>query len=63
MHREYLGVEITFDDREWNTFLLVFGADGVHCGVRELSFGPESEFERFLGYYVEDLISKIPVTV
>jgi 2-polyprenyl-6-methoxyphenol hydroxylase-like FAD-dependent oxidoreductase len=33
-------------------FALVFGADGIHSRVRELAFGPEGQFDRFLGYYV-----------
>ena len=31
---------------------LVFGADGIYSRVRELVFGPERQFDRFLGYYV-----------
>jgi 2-polyprenyl-6-methoxyphenol hydroxylase-like FAD-dependent oxidoreductase len=33
-------------------FSLVVGADGIHSRVRELVFGPERRFDRFLGYYV-----------
>jgi 2-polyprenyl-6-methoxyphenol hydroxylase-like FAD-dependent oxidoreductase len=46
------GVRITFDDDTADEFRLVFGADGVHSRVRELMFGPEPQFDRFLGYYV-----------
>jgi 2-polyprenyl-6-methoxyphenol hydroxylase-like FAD-dependent oxidoreductase len=31
---------------------LVIGADGLHSRVRELTFGPEREFERYLGITV-----------
>jgi 2-polyprenyl-6-methoxyphenol hydroxylase-like FAD-dependent oxidoreductase len=31
-------------------FDLVVGAEGIHSVTRELVFGPESAFERFLGY-------------
>jgi len=31
---------------------LVIGADGLHSGVRQLAFGPQSEFEVSLGYHV-----------
>jgi 2-polyprenyl-6-methoxyphenol hydroxylase-like FAD-dependent oxidoreductase len=33
-------------------FDLVIGADGLHSEVRALAFGPESAFERYLGYSV-----------
>ena len=34
------------------TFDLVVGADGIHSNVRGLTFGDESEFDEYLGYYV-----------
>jgi 2-polyprenyl-6-methoxyphenol hydroxylase-like FAD-dependent oxidoreductase len=43
---------VTFDNGAKESFELVFGADGVHSRVRELAFGLESQFKRFLGYYV-----------
>ena len=33
-------------------FALAVGADGVHSRLRELIFGPEREYARFLGLYV-----------
>ena len=45
-------VTATFNDGTQQSFALVFGADGVHSRVRELAFGPERQFDRFLGYYV-----------
>lgn len=33
-------------------FDLVIGADGLHSGIRRLAFGPESRFEKKLGYAV-----------
>jgi 2-polyprenyl-6-methoxyphenol hydroxylase-like FAD-dependent oxidoreductase len=33
-------------------FAAVVGADGVHSRVRELVFGPQAQFARFLGLYV-----------
>ncbi len=38
------------DDRQ--RFDLVVGADGLHSHVRELVFGPESQFEQSLDCYV-----------
>lgn len=31
---------------------LLIGADGLHSHIRELAFGPEQRFEKFLGYHV-----------
>lgn len=45
-------VDVILSDGTSQSFALVFGADGVHSRVRELAFGPETEFSRFLGYYV-----------
>ena len=45
-------VEVEFEDGSRDSFSLVFGADGVHSRVRELAFGPEEQFARFLGAYV-----------
>ncbi len=46
------GICITFDDGSEDAFDLVFGADGVHSRARNLVFGDEKQFERFLGGYV-----------
>jgi 2-polyprenyl-6-methoxyphenol hydroxylase-like FAD-dependent oxidoreductase len=45
-------VRATFVDGAAADFALVFGADGLHSGVRRLAFGEECQFERFLGGYV-----------
>jgi 2-polyprenyl-6-methoxyphenol hydroxylase-like FAD-dependent oxidoreductase len=45
-------VEAAFSDGTRGSYGLVIGADGVHSGVRDLVWGPESAFERFLGYYI-----------
>ena len=45
-------VAVNFADGGMQSFAIVFGAGGVHSRVRELMFGPESRFDRFLGYYV-----------
>jgi len=45
-------VDVAFEDGSEGEFALVFGADGVHSGVRRLMFGDESQFARFLGAYV-----------
>jgi 2-polyprenyl-6-methoxyphenol hydroxylase-like FAD-dependent oxidoreductase len=43
-------VRVTFESGSERDFDLVVGADGLHSRIRELVFGPESEFEKYLGY-------------
>jgi 2-polyprenyl-6-methoxyphenol hydroxylase-like FAD-dependent oxidoreductase len=45
------GVKVLFRSGTPRTFDLVVGADGVHSGVRELAFGPETDYVRHLGAY------------
>lgn len=42
-------VRVTFASGAEREFDLVVGADGLHSQVRRLAFGPEEEFETFLG--------------
>ncbi|MFJ9173456.1 FAD-dependent monooxygenase [Streptomyces sp. NPDC102360] len=44
------GVDVTFHGGGRRTFDMVFGADGMHSRTRELLFGPEEQFQRYLGY-------------
>jgi 2-polyprenyl-6-methoxyphenol hydroxylase-like FAD-dependent oxidoreductase len=46
------GVTVKFERAPRRTFDLVVGADGLHSVVRRVVFGPESLFERYLGYAV-----------
>lgn len=46
------GVDVTFASGRRRRFDLVIGADGVHSAVRRLTFGPEEQFVKHLGYYV-----------
>jgi 2-polyprenyl-6-methoxyphenol hydroxylase-like FAD-dependent oxidoreductase len=45
-------VHARFEDGGEEAVSLVVGADGLHSRVRELVFGPEQQFARFLGLYV-----------
>ena len=40
---------VTFERAGGRDFDLVVGADGLHSRVRELVFGPEAQFEKYLG--------------
>lgn len=46
------GVNVEFARGARRGFDLVVGADGLHSNVRELVFGAEKQFERYLGYKV-----------
>jgi 2-polyprenyl-6-methoxyphenol hydroxylase-like FAD-dependent oxidoreductase len=45
-------VQVAFAHAAPRDFDLLIGADGLHSQVRDLAFGPEQGFEKFLGYYV-----------
>jgi 2-polyprenyl-6-methoxyphenol hydroxylase-like FAD-dependent oxidoreductase len=44
------GVRVAFQKARPRRFDLLIGADGLHSVVRELVFGSERRFEKFLGY-------------
>ena len=44
------GVDVTFQSGRERSFDLVLAADGMHSRTRELVFGPEHHFHRYLGY-------------
>ena len=44
------GVSVTFAGGATRQFDLIVGADGLHSRIRQLVFGPEPRFERYLGY-------------
>jgi 2-polyprenyl-6-methoxyphenol hydroxylase-like FAD-dependent oxidoreductase len=46
------GARVTFRHAPAERFDLVIGAGGLHSPVRNLVFGPEERYERYLGYYV-----------
>ena len=43
------GVRLTLESGESRDFDLLVGADGLHSNVRRLVFGPDQEFEHYLG--------------
>ena len=44
------GVDVGFRSGREGSFDVVIGADGMHSRTRELLFGPEERFHRYLGY-------------
>jgi 2-polyprenyl-6-methoxyphenol hydroxylase-like FAD-dependent oxidoreductase len=46
------GVDVSFKSGGKRRFDLVIGADGLHSNVRELVFGPESQFAKPLEMYI-----------
>lgn len=52
LHNRDDAVHLRFEDGTEDNFALVIGADGVHSRARELTFGHERQFARFLGLYV-----------
>jgi 2-polyprenyl-6-methoxyphenol hydroxylase-like FAD-dependent oxidoreductase len=52
LHDDGTGVDITFASGRRDRFDLVVGADGLHSLTRRLTFGPESDYLKHLGFYV-----------
>ncbi len=52
LQQDDAGVLVEFRSGHSERFDLVFGAGGLHSPVRNLLFGAENSFEKFLGYYV-----------
>ena len=50
-------VQVTLKSGLMREFDLVIGADGLHSRIRELVFGPEREFEKYLGFKVAAFIA------
>ncbi len=58
LHQDADGVDVEFSTGETRRFDLVIGADGLHSRVRELVFGTESKFEKYLGYVAASFIAE-----
>ena len=50
LHPDDSGVDVTFEHAPPRRFDCVAGADGLHSIVRTLAFGPEQQFQHYLGY-------------
>ena len=51
------GVDVQFEHCHARRFDLVAGCDGLHSAVRELVWGPEKNFVKYLGYYCASFIT------
>jgi 2-polyprenyl-6-methoxyphenol hydroxylase-like FAD-dependent oxidoreductase len=58
LEQDATGVGVTLTDGTSRVFDLVVGADGVHSHVRQLLFGNEEQFSRFLGCYTAAFVTR-----
>jgi 2-polyprenyl-6-methoxyphenol hydroxylase-like FAD-dependent oxidoreductase len=58
LHDDGTGVDVHFASGARDRYDLVVGADGMHSGTRRLTFGPEHQFLRHLGFYTA--IAELP---
>lgn len=52
------GVDVVLSTGEERRFDFLIGADGLHSRVRELAFGAEVQFEKYLGYVAASFIAE-----
>lgn len=56
------GITATFHHGSTQAFDLVIGCDGSHSGIRKTWFGPENDYEHFLGaYFSINIVNKLLV--
>jgi 2-polyprenyl-6-methoxyphenol hydroxylase-like FAD-dependent oxidoreductase len=51
------GVEVAFERSPPRRFDFAVGCDGLHSIVREIAFGPERKFEKYLDYYATSFLT------
>jgi 2-polyprenyl-6-methoxyphenol hydroxylase-like FAD-dependent oxidoreductase len=57
IHEDPDGVDVQFKHSRTRRFDLVVGCDGLHSAVREIVWGAEKQFEKYLGYYCASFIT------
>jgi 2-polyprenyl-6-methoxyphenol hydroxylase-like FAD-dependent oxidoreductase len=57
IHENPDGVDVQFEHGHTRRFDLVAGCDGLHSAVRQIAWGQEKEFEKYLGYYCASFIT------
>lgn len=60
LERDGAQARVKLTDGTIDSFDLLVGADGMHSRVRELAFGAEDSFSRFLGYYTAAFVVDDP---
>jgi 2-polyprenyl-6-methoxyphenol hydroxylase-like FAD-dependent oxidoreductase len=51
------GLDVSFEHSSARRFDIVVGCDGLHSVVRQIAFGQEQEFEKFLRYYAASFLT------
>lgn len=51
------GIDVSFECSSPRRFDIVVGCDGLHSVVRQIAFGQEQQFEKFLGYYAASFLT------
>jgi 2-polyprenyl-6-methoxyphenol hydroxylase-like FAD-dependent oxidoreductase len=57
IHESPDGVDVQFEQGDARRFDLVAGCDGLHSAVRQIAWGQEKEFEKYLGYYCASFLT------
>jgi 2-polyprenyl-6-methoxyphenol hydroxylase-like FAD-dependent oxidoreductase len=57
IHEDPAGVDVQFEHGQSRRFDFVAGCDGLHSGVRQIVWGAEKEFEKYLGYYCASFLT------
>lgn len=57
IHEDPDGLDVPFEQGPARRFDLVVGCDGLHSAVRQVAWGQEKEFEKYLGYYCASFIT------
>jgi 2-polyprenyl-6-methoxyphenol hydroxylase-like FAD-dependent oxidoreductase len=57
VHEDAGGVDVSFVHAASRRFDLVAGCDGLHSAIRQMVFGSEEEFEKYLGYYSASFVT------
>jgi 2-polyprenyl-6-methoxyphenol hydroxylase-like FAD-dependent oxidoreductase len=57
IHEDPDGVDVQFEHSPARRFDLIAGCDGLHSAVREIVWGADQQFEKYLGYYCASFIT------